>query len=397
MSTHPSSWAVGLALAAGCAPQPVAPEAYAATYFEQFARPWVTDADGRWFLLDTGVPRTVLEPEVLGLQRDDFHEAPVPPDVWRDSAGFNQGTLPLVAVHAGLPFEDLMEFGGLIGMDLLGERTVTFDPGTDQIVFGPYEHPPQRAHVPVRVLGPGTTCFDQDCYDYGASRRIVQGSIDGVAAQLLVDTGAVPLVLTNSFFERLPDRPDRPGFFVRARQEGAMHMVRTESLHLDGVSLTDVPAEVIETSAQFARLQLETGVGIDGVIGYDVLRHFATTLHPHELVLSRVDDALVEPEDMVGLGVGVVDEGDCFAVDRLLVGGGPELQGLVLGDCLVEIDGIRPGDQAFLAWMADLGSLALGASVHVVLRRDDQDTAMTLQTETLMPHWVEPRIEFDRG
>ena len=51
----------------------------------------IADGDDRAFLIDTGAPRTIIRPEVLGLPPGTFAERPVPVADWSDRAGLNDG------------------------------------------------------------------------------------------------------------------------------------------------------------------------------------------------------------------------------------------------------------------------------------------------------------------
>lgn len=406
LATVASVWAISFCLMSiGCADESAPNETrYSAPYFQHSDLPWISDGNGRWFLLDTGSPRTLLLPESIGEEQEYFSEDLISPEKWRDGAGFNKGNDPLVIVEfdrslIGFATADL---GGIIGADLMLSRRFTLDPRSTRIQFGDAKETLSDViasqSTTMRMLGSGSTCFGGSarCVEYAPSRMIVQVEIEGTVANLMIDTGSRWMVLSSSFFSRLEVFPDRPTFTL-FNNETSLVFARTKAVTLGDLIVSDVGVQLQDTDGRWARLQIETGVRIDGVLGFDFIKRFGTTFKAYDEKItfhgfSSMDHYV---EDFEGIGFRATDDGECFRVDFLLEGGDSQRQGLVIGDCLVDVGGNHPGEKDAMAhFFAYVDTLAAGATVDVVVKRGEELISIALYTEVFLPHWVDPQVTF---
>ncbi len=363
-------------------------------------RLWVEDEGGSFlYWIDTGSPRTQLEPRAIGLPIDTYQELLIQPEIL-DLGGYNDGTTPVVVVRSIFGFDESPKFGGLIGMDLLAKTKWTHDPRTQQLLFGEPTSVTTDAvasrTVTVEMVGSGKLCFKENsCAEYGENRAIARVQIDGVKVLALVDTGANRSVITPELAELFPGAPKVE---IQEANGTVTRRIRISEMGLEGVTAYDVALEIREFSAPLARLQIETGLKIEAFLGMDFFNRFATTFDfsYRQVELHAFADLLHYSEpDRRGFSFMVAEDTDaCFRVNRLVLGGDAEQQGLRLGDCVAELNGVLPGDGQLELFLETLGPTVLGDTftLEVLNEASGEMRTITVAIQELLGHLTEPGV-----
>jgi hypothetical protein len=220
------------------------------------AVPWVQDERGYWYLLDTGAPRTLVRPEA-GLEL--LETEPVVTEA-----------LPEDLLLA--PTDELI--GGLLGADVLLAQPWWRE--GDQVYFGaPPEGLTLLASVALEPVGGGQTCLpDGQCYDYGATRLLVDLELEGRPLTLLLDTGATYVTLSGAAGEGLGLDPER---------ELAELSARVGDLEQGGVLVSRGDAFLDEA---LLHLSDEVGRPVDGLLGQSLLAAYVVGISERELTFS---------------------------------------------------------------------------------------------------------------
>lgn len=372
----------------GCHEQAVDQEPIYFSYFHTFV-PFMADSNEYIYLIDTGSPRSPVVPAALGLPDDSFQVTPLPD--W-DIGALNPGDIPIV-VSRVLPPMALPEdrLGGIIGADLLSQRLFALDPRTQRFILGQpdsllFDVEP-GVDIPIMFRGGGSTCLIEDqCFDYGPSRLIVEVEIEGQPVYALIDTGATYVMATTTLFERLPQRDDRPSLiFERAGLHNQYS--RFATFQIGGVELDNVPFIVREElSTSLARLHIETGIRVEMLLGHSFLMHFVTAIdYPEKSMrLFRYHDQShvnTDNFDVLALEFRVTES--CFEVTGIA----PEvLPELALGDCVVKIAEFPFGASDPDEIVTYMQSLEIGDPVSIdVVREGGVVETVVLEVIDLLP------------
>lgn len=324
--------------------------------------PWLTDASGALFLLDTGRPRTQVLPSVVDADDDTFAEMVVPDLQLR---GLPTEDVPLVIsswlppnVAAAIAREGIDGFRGIVGVDLLGQQAFALDPREQRIVYGsPDVRLPEAVEPGIdlgaRVVGGSQTCFAPDqCFAFGPTRMLVDITLNGVQTTALIDTAATFVTMTDALFGRVEQAgPTRVVDTLRVlgAQQVRERRGRVAELGLgqEGqLRLKDVAVLVADPSLDVAltRLHVETGVKVEVLLGHSVLqRYFAVVDYPaararlHPYVPARQGRI---SGSFVSFGYSTDSDADCRRVSVLVLGSTIANQGLELGDCVESVDGL---------------------------------------------------------
>jgi hypothetical protein len=209
------------------------------------AVPWLQDDQGYWYLLDTGAPRTTVLQEfvVTELLPEDLLRAPT--------------DVPI---------------GGLIGADVLLQQPWWRE--GEQVYFG---EPPagivQLASVPLAAVGGGQTCLeDGQCYEYGATRMLVEVELGGQLLTLLLDTGATYTTLSTV-------ASDGVGLGFEPTEVSA----RVGELEQESVLVARGDELLDEALAQ---LSDEVARPVDGLLGQSMLEAYIVGISAEELTFS---------------------------------------------------------------------------------------------------------------
>ena len=363
------------------------------------AVPWVTDPRGNAFLLDTGSPRTQLVPGILGLDDDHFSERIVDSVELRglsiaDISVVVSSTLP-APLQNGLENSGRLNFGGVIGSDLLGLRDFAFDARDQRLLFGDplasLTNVGPATDVGARLKGGGSTCLaPEQCYAFGATRWLVDVELDGVTTVALVDTAATYVIVSDSIFTRAQRmggtrstvRLERLPTGDTATRIGVFDEVRVGEVALDDVGMI-VRGGGFDSA--LARLQVETGERVEVLLGHSVLQRFVTefSVDPPTLKLREYepprDDPFPVPQ--TGLGFGLVSDASCFSVTSLIQDTPVAARGLQLGDCVTHID----GHQTFSPEAKDrVRTTSLGDEVVLTIEREGEPFELVAEHVTLL-------------
>lgn len=377
-----------------------APAGEVVPYFPGYV-PWLPDDQNNYFLVDTGSPRTMLRPRVFDLPDD----TPLFEDAFPDwqVLGVEPGASPLVVTES-LPNQVLANgvsgLGGIIGADLLSKRPFALDPQFGNF----YIHPTPESfagvgdglQVSLELRGGGGTCLaDGECFDYPATRMIVEVIIDGVETHALVDTAAGFVNMTRALYDRLP-KTARPYVEIDYGSD-VLNLSRAATVEVGQARLDDVVIEVSDDKYEaLARLHVETGVRVELLLGTSFLANYVTsidhsqpamTLYPYPdrsylRQVSRVQGLGIARFEGLGGAVLELDEA-CYRVIGMARGHRAEAQGLRLDDCITSIAGfdraLAPQARQYLA------ERALGDAIRVEILRAGETLEMELELEDILP------------
>ena len=348
---------------AGCAVEP------SALSLAWLGAPWVQDQAGSWYLLDTGAPRSLFRPSVVG---GSPGEGPAPnwqvtgwPSPRSDVVWTEVLPDALGAVEAS---GALAPVGGLVGMDQLLGHTWTFD--APELRVDVDRAPPSDPWFEMKMLrtGGGNACAGGVCYDWGRHRALVTLMVAQTPATLLLDTGATHVVLDPGFMQQA-------GLAITDHElEGQTFRVAGASVASDGVDLGHVAVTVADEDlvVDLAQLSVEVGIWVDGLLGQSFLEGYVTEVDLRRdrlrLYTSRWDRL---PPAWVHPGLWLQDDGaDCWTVQMLTRDGPAAAAGIQLGDCVEQVDAFRPADRSGLEVFEHFE--AQGAGAITVLVVDDQ-------------------------
>ncbi len=317
---------------------------------EWFGTPWVQLGEQGWVLVDTGAPRTVVMPHVMGLDPgpgrvvpvDESIEAPLP---WLQTVIVADDPVGTATVRP-------QPYAGVLGMDALSHGVVVIDPVASVLAvghghdFGRAQYA-QRVEVPMELSGAGVYCVEpQLCVDYEPSRMVIPVEVRGMATWAVLDTGASETVVTSSLSARLPRSPHHPPLTSRGEDDAPAPTLQRADVAVASAAAQDVIVRSGVDEALFAKLQVETGRRIEVLLGWSYLRHFVVEfdvergscgLYPHA-------DA-PPPRGWKGTGMLVRDDGECFAVARIYDGQPADRAGIEPGDCIISYDGQTPSER----------------------------------------------------
>jgi hypothetical protein len=348
-------------LLVGCAPEPVWSLPYVHTVV-----PWVRDREGYWYLFDTGTPRTQVTTEVAGLEPG---EQVVP--------GWGVGELvpdePIVVsddlpalLGAAIEAGEIVNFGGIVGADLLYDQAWWMDPRSELVWFG--EGPPgvrTEASVPARLVGEGSTCLaDGPCVDFPRARILVEVQVEGSPLTLLLDTASTYVTLPPLVAERLGI-----DLFTLDFESEAVTVGQAD-VRLGGAG-GEIPVAAMDEPIVEAlvRLSLEVDQPVDGLLGHSLLRSFVLGVDPRrgELTLGTYTAGewgsswtWTTPGFFLGDGG---EEG--YPVLAVIQGSPAALAGISAGEILSSVDGLTPADVPAAEIMVHLTELGPGALVEV--------------------------------
>lgn len=346
-------------------------------------RLWLSDDRGHSFILDTGTPRTILDPSVLGLPPGTFEVRPVPVADWSDRAGLNDGQTPIVIgpPHASMPL------GGIIGMDLLSKHRLAWDGELNQVSMGTGA-PRWQRKIDVDLLGGGTTCEDSEhCYDFPAARMIVDIQVDGQPLRALVDTGTRDITVFTDALARLPTQ-DRPERIIDAPDSAEIHLTRFGSLAFGDYELKEVAGRVLEVTASVERLRVETGEHIDALLGTLPLSMFKPVFAVAErkVELAEIDPGKHRLSNYIGISFGGRVDGSCLRVALVARGLTAYRNGLRVGDCVTAFGKYTEVTEANVAHFLDESPRQPEGTVFpITVLKEGVSSSFDIVVEPFMP------------
>lgn len=387
--------ALGSLAISGCGGQP---PSEIAPYMVQLdprtdGRLWVTDDASRSFILDTGTPRTTISPRVFGQDADSFEERAVSVADWRDPASLNDGSTPLIVVEPAAFFA----VDGVIGMDLLGPHSLSWLPPSN-LQIGPPGYRPElgrpRVDLPIELLGGGRTCFGADrCVDYGATRSVIEITIEGVQVHALLDTASRDLTITDDLLFEL--REDRPMRQIDVEGADRLRFTRVDEVEMGRLRLDRVFTRVLDVNASVERLRIETGVLIRAIVGTAPLRQFWPTIDPSggSLSLSVGPETTHSVGNAKGLGYGTKVDRGCVRVVLLAAGLSPAGNGMRLGDCVTRVQ-TSGGDLAEIDQMIEAAATyPVGTPFVTWVRRDEGELRVDATIEFFLPEATDTNVQ----
>jgi hypothetical protein len=363
---------LALAGAAACAaePAPDGDRTWSTPYLHTNV-PWLESGAGDWFLIDTGSPRTQVLPASAGQAPRFSGEMSVS---GLDLAGLYDGEPVLVSdelparLRAAVASGEIRNLGGILGGDLLAKVPFAMDRDSSSIVFGGAagDLAAQMQSVPVELLGGGGACLDDGlCYQTAASRLVAPVELAGVPMEALIDTAATYVMMPDAVLDRL--------IAADASIPQAVVQTPSEDVRLARIPLRwgEIERRVVVLAldglgSSLARLHLETGRRVEMLLGQSLLHQFAVAFD-YSIPTVAVGDREGASTDLepIGLGLGVVVDGDCFAPVWLVVDGPASRAGVDLLACVTGIDGIGPGGPDAAAAAAGLDRLAIDDRVEL--------------------------------
>lgn len=374
----------------GCA-EPAPDESWSVPYVHTVV-PWAPDADGAWYLVDTGSPRTQVMPEVAGRASSFAGEVAVT-DL--DLAGLYDGEPLLVSaslparLQAALAAGEITAFGGVLGSDLLASVPFALDRDGAQILFGAAASALADAgeDVPVELLGGGRACLDDGlCYEADASRLIAPVELDGEPLDALLDTASTYVTIPVAVMLRLFDRDPSLRMAI-VDLEGETVGVTRLPIRWGGVERTVEVLVVDGLGPSLSRLHIETGRRVEMLIGHSLLEQFAVAIDHAGPSVSLVDRAgFVAAPATIGVGLLVRDDGTCFRPVSVVRHAPAATAGVALDSCVVALDGVAPGAAGADDAAARLGQLAIGDRVALVWR--DAAGGPSVAAELVAEDWL---------
>lgn len=320
--------------------------------------PWVFDAAGNTYLLDTGTPRSRILPRVFSLGETTLSEQ-MRPDL--GIRGFSSAQQPLLvssqmpaAITAAVQAEELTTFAGILGADILAQTRFAIDPRTRSLLFGTAIDSAQGigagVDLDVRLAGGGRTCIaDGACFDFGPSRILFDVRINGIAATALLDTASTFTTLA-------------PGLATRVERAGPTRIVEFERVVGDEVfsgrlgdvaqiefgtghvfeNVTVIVADDLLDTAM-TRLHVETGERVEVLLGQSVLESYlaqidiaapSVRLYPYSPLGPRL------ARTPTHFGFAARRAGECATVTYLVRDTPVAIEGLEILDCITRFDGV---------------------------------------------------------
>jgi len=353
--------------------------------------PMVEDADRVLFLLDTGSPRTQLRPSAVGLPDDIFTERPI--STW-DPQGLYDGVSPIIvsSKHQDWAAWPLQPFGGLIGVDLLRDAPIAFDPRNQKVFLGSFD--PEKLDVlpplaiPVGLKGAGSTCFGPDaCYAYDANRMVFDIDLEGVKVHAILDTGSAWVSICPELLEKLPARANRPQFKV-ITDDGLHAVMSRADIRVQSATILNVIVHSGVDDTKFLKLEIDTGEHIEAIVGSTFLSSFVTAVDFQAPSLTLYQYRSTEHiDENIGHGIGVLlkHEDHCFRVIGISEGAPAQNAGIKLGDCILAIDGKTPESTGLYYMTEYISNVRLGTVLQIRVAQGDGEQSFEIPTVNLLP------------
>jgi len=363
-------------------------------------------------LLDSGAPLTLLDTDAFAL------------GVGSHTVDLTLGELefPDFRVSAfdviNYPQSRVPPLAGLIGGDILTEFAMSLDYAGSRIWLedDPRELPDgvepgalsESLSIEARVAGGGRFLIPGGgSRSVGATRFLVWAQAESQQPEqgfwALVDTGASSVVVSADLIAELgleSERPRLDGVLVgTAAGLVTAYFTRMWSLRVGGgpgdetAEVTSTPALVLPDDGLLASASAETGYRVRAIIGGHFLRWFVATLdYPAgSMRLHRyASPAHVPDDEFVGLGFEIQHDGANWVISRVFPESDADVQGLVVGEVIRELDGVDITDAASDEIDEILAPFELGDNVPVGVIRGAEVVALAIAVEDLLPAFEEP-------
>ncbi|MGA8576922.1 MAG: aspartyl protease family protein [Candidatus Cybelea sp.] len=264
---------------------------------------------------------------------------------------------------------------GIVGATFLRDYVVSLDIAGSRATFAPTaaQTPPEKGDaLPVT---------------FTANHIPIIGAIvEGTPGRFAIDSGNNDdLLLAQSFTSahgvgsgyRAPIHAE----YVGVGGSASSTRLRVASISVGPFILHGIPAEI--SQAKSGVLQRD---GLDGNLGYDVLRQFVVTVDYGNARLYLQPSAAFDTPVTVA-GTGIIPERNAdgtFGIVKVLDGTPAAAAGVKAGDTIVAIDGKRAASMSDADYRAAVGSRA-GTSVIYTLRSGNASRLVTMTTVDLLP------------
>jgi hypothetical protein len=252
-----------------------------------------------------------------------------------------------------------VDFDGLVGFELFNRLIVRIDyPASRLTLIRRDDFTPPAGAIAVP-------------FDIRDSIPIVEGSIDGVPARLLIDTGSRASLTLNSPFVREHDLVDRyqprfeavTGWGVGGGVRGSP--VRIGEIHIGDAVVKEVAADLF-TGDKGAMAAPDSSANV----GSGLLRRFAVTFDYEHRTMYLEPAASPPPRDVYDrAGMFFRRDGDAILVLSVTPGGAAEKAGVAADDRIVAIDGAAISTHALHEWRAILAAGPVGERHVVAIQR----------------------------
>lgn len=355
-------------------------------------------SDNAPLLVDVGSPLSVLSQRIysdqstgtvrgalgaFGLRFIDFRVA-VEQDLFGDPGSCAEGTP-----------------GGLVGMDLLRTFRVAVDYRAPSATLfdGPRPDPmPEQGveaaqEIPFELRGGGLVTIGGQERSVGATRVVVEVTIEGRSTHAVVDTGASLTLLDGRLFGQLSS--ERPiacceTLFLAEAGQKRVILTRLDRVRIGNVQLEQVPAAVLPNGSLTPSLSQETGRQIGAIIGGSALRLFASHLDFDERrwTLQRYTDAThVDPLEYLLPGFSVCKAADAqqgFIVTEVYEQTDAAAQGVQSGEAVIAVsqqDVTGLGLQQFLDLLRETST---GQKASITFSTDSGEITRELTMEQVL-------------
>lgn len=357
----------------------------------------VLGADTIDFLVDTGSPVTVLD---LDVYPGTVGEVDASPQVFGGT--FAAPSAVRFDIFGSPPAGAILIVGGIVGGDLLRGHTMTIDYQTPVGSLRGSSEPPlepagdvfETQTVGFELLGGGSFSIPGDgSTGLSATRVVLEGSVEGHAADMVLDTGASHSIIAESLFNSLGDsaRPMLGGVRV-TRSTGTVEVSvsRVSSLAV-GTSAVSGATVMVMPDSTLSSVSAETGRDIKMLLGGTYLRYFllAVDYDSRELGLAEyADPSHVNPNEWIGPGLKLNDgpAGD-YLVGDVYDGTDAQAAGFEVGDRVTEIDGQPTSNYSLAEVRHLLTTFPVGTDLAIGLKQGDAVTTIDVTVEDLLPSY----------
>jgi len=268
------------------------------------------------FLIDTGAPLTALDVDHFG-----GSPASITADFTTFGETFQDVACARYDLFGPLPDGAFQVVAGILGSGFFAGRVLTLDyRNSDGYLFDSLA---EVSEIPVATASPTTHAFTLEgggnfqipgdgTFSAGATRIVMQATLEGQPVTVLLDTGAAYSVIKPALYNSL-DLSNRPALDgVRVIQSGQnleATMTRAASLGVGDAIVTNTPM-LVATNGIFNSLENETGAPIQVFLGGTWLRHFLIAIDYSTTTLqvgSYTTPDHINPNEWIGPGFRVND------------------------------------------------------------------------------------------
>jgi PDZ domain-containing protein/aspartyl protease len=308
-----------------------------------------------------------------------------------DGAATDGGSVTLADTPVTVPIRAALDLSGLgpregrsidgiLGHDFIERYVVTIDYVRRELRLLDADH--------FEYAGPGTSLpitFSQNHPVVTTSLRLANG--DSLGGRFVVDVGASSaLSLTGTFVQAHALRSRIQPLVQRIGGGGVGGMTRTDvgrvaTLRLGGAEVHNVVTSLYGDSAGV----MSGNEGWIGNIGGDVLRRFTVFLdYRHRRIILEPHAGTDQPfeGDMSGAGFVIADTTGRLVVTDIVRDSPAAQAGLAIGDTVVAVDGVPPGDRALPALRDRLHRE--GETVALSVLRGGATTTIRFRTKRLI-------------